>query len=1199
MLYRLKSLELQGYKTFAIRTLFEFSGAITAIVGPNGSGKSNIADSIRWVLGEQSYSLLRGKKTEDMIFSGSDQRSRASMASASMVFDNSDGWLPIDFSEVEITRRAYRDGQNEYLINGQKVRLKDVSELLSKSGLAERTYTIIGQGLVDMALALRPEDRRRLFEEAAGIGLYRSRREESLRRLDATHHNLERVLDILSELEPRLKSLEKQAKRAIEFEQVRDDLKALLLEWYGYHWHRAQNELSELSEIVRHREVAYKQAREEELLVTEKISHTRNQLESFRNQLNENRHLLSNLFLERESISKELAVTDERFRSLSLLIDTLNNDKSRLLEGISLNEEVANVQAEELKRIEIDLAESQTQIASINQALESEQESRHLIEEEISHLQNQINGITHQKSELEANKAERVYQVQRYETTITERRALINKAGEEIKQIEFDQRKVTQKNQQMRDENDSLNRLLDDKTNRLHKIIETKNSLIEKQQHLSAKITESKAHLEVYRQAERALEGYSNGVKVINEAFNTKRLKGIYGYLGKFLEVPDRIQVAISALLGERINTVLLDQSNSIDEILDLLIEKGSRAVLVPLSPVKPELTPAQKHAIKGLIGLASDLVKNPPEIKKVVQILFGNAYIVEDRKSARKILPQLDSSACVVTLKGEVFYSNGTIIAGFEGQSTLLGRGDQIRRLEESIKKDEQSVNTIQQKIVDLSGKENQIVQEEQEIQHSIDDLEVEMEHLQSEEKKVHDHLDQLNNRINWYTEEITSITEELEKLKHTDLMQALSMEQLIDEIEHLKRQMLAHQQNLGKSNLDEYQDQIVHWNAVLRVAEKSHSDLLQRLEEKKAEKIKLEEQFELLNQRLGLTEKESETLRIQRAHFKEVEKEIASRIEALEKTVTPMDESLADYEQRIAGLIQEENLAKKRFAILDQQLSQSRINLARQQERFDSLQKRIEDDLGLVAFEYERSVSGPTPLPLAGMVEMIPKVAEISVDLEENIKEYRVQLRRIGSVNPEAKHEYEEVNQRYQFLNDQIADLEKAETDIRQAITELDVLMQQEFERTFEAVSGEFTNIFSRLFAGGSAKLVLTGSDDLSDTGVEIEARLPGRRIQGLSLLSGGEKSLTATALIFALLKISPTPFCLLDEVDAMLDEINVSRFRELLRELSRKTQFIVVTHNRNTVQVADVLYGVTMGKDSSSQVISLRLEDVENVI
>ncbi len=316
MISRLKSLELHGYKTFASRTVFEFPDEITAIVGPNGSGKSNIADALRWVLGEQSYSLLRGRKTEDMIFAGSDQRPRAGMAASTITFDNSDGWLPIDFSEVSIMRRAYRDGQNEYLLNGQRVRLKEISELLAQSGLAERTYTIIGQGLVDAALSLKPEERRRFFEEAAGIGLYRSRREESINRLDATRHNLERVRDILGELEPRLQSLEKQARRMQEYERIKADLRMLLREWYGYHFHHAQKDLAHSREVSHIQETRLEQARRQLQGVEEEVGEAHNRVQSLHNELNNWHARLSGLHHQSEQVSRTLAVMDERQRSL-------------------------------------------------------------------------------------------------------------------------------------------------------------------------------------------------------------------------------------------------------------------------------------------------------------------------------------------------------------------------------------------------------------------------------------------------------------------------------------------------------------------------------------------------------------------------------------------------------------------------------------------------------------------------------------------------------------------------------------------------------------------------------------------------------------------------------------------------------------------------------------------------------------------
>ena len=363
---RLRSLELQGYKTFAARTVFEFADSITAIVGPNGSGKSNIADALRWVLGEQSYSLLRGKKTEDMIFAGSEQRSRAGMASATILFDNSDDWLPIDYSEVAVARRAYRDGQNEYLLNGQRVRLRDVSELLSESGLAERTYTIIGQGLVDAALALKAEERRRLFEEAAGIGLHRSRREEAVRRLDVTQRNLDRVQDILAELRPRVRSLERQARRAEEYEQIKADLRQVLREWHGYHWHRAQRELSEARRKAKRQEITLESTRQAQANYHQKLRSLRSRVQEIREQLSSHHRESSQLHNQREEVNRQLAVLDERQRSLAELRRNLQTDLLRVKEEISLEQNRIEEAARDISRLEEDLTEARDQAADVS-----------------------------------------------------------------------------------------------------------------------------------------------------------------------------------------------------------------------------------------------------------------------------------------------------------------------------------------------------------------------------------------------------------------------------------------------------------------------------------------------------------------------------------------------------------------------------------------------------------------------------------------------------------------------------------------------------------------------------------------------------------------------------------------------------------------------------------------------------------------
>nr|MBP7228699.1 AAA family ATPase [Longilinea sp.] len=403
---RLKSLELHGYKTFASRVVFEFPGNITAIVGPNGSGKSNVADSLRWVLGEQSYSLLRGRKTEDMIFSGSEQRPRAGMALASITFNNEDGWLPIDFSEVAVARRAYRDGDNEYWLNGQRVRLKEISELLAQSGLAERTYTIIGQGLVDSALSLKPEERRRFFEEAAGIGLYRSRREEALNRLDVTRRNLERVVDILSELEPRLKSLERQAQRAIEYERVKADLRLLLRDWYGYHWHHLQRELKQTRDVVQVQELRLEQARARLETVEAELTQQRQRLQAVRNQLNDWHTQLSGLHSDWEKVSRTLAIYEERQRALQEQEQAAQRERTRLEDEYKAQQARMAAIEEEQARLEDELQDGREQAAAAQRALEVRQRQRAQVEQELRDARRQMTTAETQQVQRKAHQNE-------------------------------------------------------------------------------------------------------------------------------------------------------------------------------------------------------------------------------------------------------------------------------------------------------------------------------------------------------------------------------------------------------------------------------------------------------------------------------------------------------------------------------------------------------------------------------------------------------------------------------------------------------------------------------------------------------------------------------------------------------------------------------------------------------------------------
>ncbi len=1202
---RLKSLELHGYKTFASRTLFEFSSRVTAIVGPNGSGKSNIADSLRWVLGEQSYSLLRGKKTEDMIFSGSEQRTRAGMASATVIFDNSDGWLPIDFNEVAITRRAYRDGTNEYLVNGQKVRLRDVSELLAQSGLAERTYTIIGQGVVDAALALKAEERRRLFEEAAGIGLHRSRREEALRRLEITRRNIERVEDILAELQPRLRSLERQARRLQEYEQVRADLQVLLREWYGYHWHRAQEELLSMREIARERETALERIRQEQAGYEEKISSQREANQALRSQLNAWHRELSQLHLEREKHNREEAVSEERRRSLVDQLEQLQRENAHLDEECEIHQEALSRSAQEVARLEVELQDARQQVerasrdlqaraAERSQAERALQQARQLLSEKLS-KQGQANA---RLNELQSQLKRAEEALHTAEQTLVEARAARQTARDNLEA-------ASNASQQAVEARAHAEAALSQIRQKLTQLEGERKKLLEQHNALSTETARLKTQIDVLDQAEAALSGYSDGAQALIKAMKQASLKSAQGALSSLLQVPDRYEIALAAALGEFLDAMLLENSSGVDPALDLLSHKAVRGVVVPLDELSRNSPPKTTIEVSGGIGWALDLIQMQPEARPVLELLLAHTMIVEDRSAAHNFIRAARRSdqslwgVRAVTLKGEVFHAGGPIIYGAPARPATLSRPRQRRELVEKYRLAEEQLKAVNEKLAQSQSLIEQFreqgIQAEQIRDTAVRHQEKTYQTLESQRVA----LEGATRQIEWVEKQrsalITQQNDARSQVERLTNVLAESEKEIVEAREKVRQCSI----RLGELALDELQAEAAHWATLAEVAQKTLVEASQRRSERLTLQQRAQAAIRENHARVANIQQALQDLEAARMERKSIAGQLAEQISKLNALIEPAEARLAAAESELEKQLSAESAVRHAASQAEHLHAQARINLAKKQEALDTWRRRIEDDFGLVAFEYEADLTGPTPLPLEGMVEQLPRVTRLAPEIEENVRRQRAQLRRMGPINPEAQAEYQEVRERYNFMTEQVADLHKAETDVREVIAELDELMQRELRRTFEAVAVEFKQIFTRLFGGGTARLVLTDPDDMSNTGIEIEARLPGRRTQGLSLLSGGERSLTATSLIFALLKVSPTPFCVLDEVDAMLDEANVGRFRDILSEFSQNTQFIVVTHNRNTVQVADVIYGVTMGRDSASQVISLKLDEVEKVV
>lgn len=1192
MATRLKSLELHGYKTFASRTLFEFPEAITAIVGPNGSGKSNIADAIRWVLGEQSYSLLRGRKTEDMIFAGSEQRPRAGMASAAIIFDNGDGWLPIDYSEVSLARRAYRDGNNEYLLNGQRVRLKETTELLAQSGLAERTYTIIGQGLIDAALSLKPEERRKFFEEAAGIGLYRSRREDALNRLDATRRNLERVHDILAELEPRLATLERQAKRAAEYERIKADLQILLRDWYGYYWHQNNAELAHAQETLRVQENRLVQARTRMEEVSAEAETLRGKILALRTNLNDWHGQSASLHQQWEQVSRKLAVLEERQRAVSNSQAGLTGDLNRLTEEEAGRRTRLQELELEQERLQKELSEANEQVELARNNLQTRQRERERVENLLREARRQLVQIETRQVQARAHLAEMKQRLETLRTTAANYRNGISRDEKMVAEAEVRLGKAKVFRAQAEEESGQLEEELTVQRRQLTALENERRSLQDDRSRLEGDLSRSKAQLDVLEQAERSLSGLGEGAKSLVTASRQGKLKTKLQTLSSQLVVAQEHELAIAAALAELVDGLVIE-TDQMESALTLLEDQG-RAYLIPLTEAKKQgELPTQ--ADEDVVGSAASLVNVPEGLRTTVDLLLGKVLVVKNRTSARRLLPGLPDGFTLVTLRGEVFWSNGVVSAGKENRTGTVARPRQRQELLEALQTSRAAMEENQQRLAKMDAALQQSRETTQRLEKELKSLSSRMNQLGQEVQQANLSLEKSRHQLEWQQSQVLEVETQIRKgeadLQATEKQVASSTM----EIQAANDQVREQGRVLSTLPLDELQTQLTHWTTAVAVTGRALTetttrlkDFSQGLETNLAQQRSLQERMAANENALKQAETEKSDLLAQQA-------ELNAQIEELALMIEPAEFQLNGLEQDYSGVQINLTAAQQALTVAERYASQSQIDLARQRDGLESLRRRIEDDFGLVAFEYSEKVEGQTTLPLDGMVEELPKIIELPAELEDNINRQRAHLRRMGPISPEALNEYREVKERRDFMVSQVEDLKKADVDLRQVIGELDELMKREFRKTFTAVAAEFRQMFTRLFNGGSATLELVDEDNLAEAGIEIEARLPGRREQGLSLLSGGERSLTAAALIFSLLKVSPTPFCVLDEVDAMLDEANVGRYRDLLRELSAKTQFIVITHNRNTVQAADVIYGVTMGRDSSSQVISLKLDEI----
>lgn len=1224
----LKRLHVQGYKSFAARTEFIFDAGVTAIVGPNGSGKSNIGDALRWVLGEQSYSTLRGKRTEDMIFSGSEQRSRLGMANVVLTLDNSTGWLPIDFAEVEIGRRAYRSGENEYYLNGNRVRLRDVVELLGSSGLSQRTYSMIGQGLIDQALSQRAEERRRLFEEAAGITVHQSKRDQAERQLGEARTNLTRAQDIIGELTPRLRYLKGQARRAQEYQQFKADLQSHLRIWYGYKWRQEIGELAAARVRVEDSLAITDEANRTLNVLLEGLASQRAERAVLRDRLSDWHRASSQLHRQAENAQRELAVRAEQTRLLGEQCEDLQREVVHLRAALDDGSERLQQAQAELAEATAAYEASAGQVTAAQHELDERERQRAAQARRLAQMEEAV--LAH-KTRLADRRARLAQMGERREELAKardEQSQASQVAAAQLREIEARLVGLDEKIVVGKSEASALDQERGNQARALAAAQEIERAAREKlslsqralgrlqdQQQMLLRLRDEGAGLgpgprNVLAAARRNEARPGNAAAKTGSAGQNRpgtlepALRGIVGALGDLMEVPAELERAIEAALGGRVQDVVVERWEDAETAVAFLKQtQGGRATLLPLDTLRPGRQ-ADVPRLPGVVGLASELVKYDAQVGPAVELALNHTLVVQDLPTARRLLQGLDerrggSSATLVTLDGEIVRPSGSVTGGSEAgrrDSGLLSRARALRDLPAQIQAAQKEAAAHEAVVLEARKRQEAAQLVINTLRAQQRELGAAAEGQAGERNRLELEAERARQKAGWHNERDSQAASELEQLDGREAGLQKDIQALTGWLGQAAGEAAAARKDLAQLDTDDLVAALARvrsqaeTSAAQRQSYRSRVAELQRVQEQRATDIRAKQQ--------RVATLSQQQIQAQRAigEYGQQTQKLGGEIAVLSAHIDPAEARQAQIEKEQREAEARERSLREQLRHSQMRQSQAELALQRAQDGLTHLRAEIEKEMGLVALEDDELTDSQPPLPLNGMVTRLPVVTELPDGLERDVRELRAQIGRLGPVNVEALNEYTEVETRYNFLTSQAADLQKAVASLEEVVLELDRIMEREFLATFKAVAAQFREEFSNMFGGGAARLVLTDPENPNTTGVEIIARPPGKREQGLSLLSGGERALTASALIFSILKVRPTPFCVLDEVDAALDEANVGRFRDALKTLSQKTQFLLITHNRGTIEAADTIYGVSMGADNTSQVLSLKLDGQE---
>lgn len=1185
----LKKIYVNGFKSFAEKTEIVIEKGITAIVGPNGSGKSNISDAIKWVLGEQSAKSLRGGKMDDIIFAGTEKRMPLGYSEVNLVFDNQTGIIPIEYNEVSIKRKLYKTGESEYYINKQQCRLKDIKELFMDTGIGRDGYSFIGQGRVEDILSPNSETRREVFEEAAGIVKYKTRKEEAIRKLDKTTDNLDRVEDIVHELEQRIEPLREQSEKANKYIELKSELKKYELNYFVHEYEKHNEQLVALEEqkkqsVIQKESFQKKRDSLERTITTEKekinnLQATLTELENIQSAKNkeyENYLSLSNIQNEKrllyqnniQNVTQEIEELENRNKELQNNINAIKLEKDILCEN--LKNELAK-----FDELNVEVEGYKAEIDNIIKLIDNEKNN-------LFELHKEINKMNSSKNTLESfvkNSEERVEQLSK--EILSEESEKENK--ENIIKILKQQQDDTKIYLSIKkhEGNEILDKLKKSENQKSNKENEIKD--------ISNKLSSINSKLSILNNMEAYYDGYYKSVKTLmnNKDKNEMLNKSILGTVADIVKTKKEYETAIEISLSSSIQNVIVNSESEASDIIEYLkTSKIGRVTFLPIEMIQERtLNNSEKSVLSDpcVINTADMLIDTDPKFKKVIKHLLGRIIVVDDLKNGFKISRRLGNSVKIVSLQGDVINSGGSVTGGhISSNQNLLGRK---REIEECKELSIEYTYDLQNRNDELNNLLNDIKSYNEIIENIKNDINEKNNSYNMSESKINMLQEQLNRTsitIKKYLDEKQYIVDEKSKYQEEIFKIEKQIEENKNIIEEREKniEIIISQNESNRKNFEEY-------NSIILNKREQVSELRQeiKLKEEKISNIDFE-----INRNINLKSQKEENL-------KNIETEISTatclieeylqKTEILSKELSQINlnhqedkTNLLNFQNQIYEYQNIINETNKNITLLLDDENNMNVKIEREKSKVEDISTKFWE-------EYEMNYA----------MALGYKDESISYSrLYSDLNSYKKEIKDLGNINIDAIEEYKEVKERYDFLSIQKKDLLEAKTQLNDVIKDLEIKMRDKFLDEFASIRIKFNEVFKKLFNGGNGDVYIEDESDALNSNIEIAVQPPGKKLSKISLLSGGEKSLTAIALLFAILKTKPTPFCILDEIEAALDDVNIFRFTQYLREFSKETQFLVITHRKGTMEYADTLYGATMEEKGVTKLVSLKLSDVD---